>query len=43
VKEDLTKLKFMNSIDIKVDNILCCVTRCGYSGEDGFEVILINN
>jgi len=42
VKDDLSKLKFMNSIDIKVDNILCCVTRCGYTGEDGFEISIPN-
>jgi len=34
----VTNLKFMNSVYAKVDGIPCLITRCGYTGEDGFEI-----
>ena len=41
VGEDLSKLKFMNGRTMNVFGIDGCrVTRCGYTGEDGFEVII---
>lgn len=38
VKEDLSKLAFMSGKNMQVNGIPCRVTRCGYTGEDGFEV-----
>jgi len=38
VKEDITKMPFMTSKEMSVDGIPCRVTRCGYTGEDGFEI-----
>ena len=36
---DLSKLKFMNGITASIFSIPSCrITRCGYTGEDGFEV-----
>uniref|UniRef100_A0A0C9RB44 Aminomethyltransferase n=1 Tax=Fopius arisanus TaxID=64838 RepID=A0A0C9RB44_9HYME len=38
VKIDLTKLFFMNSVETKISNCNVRITRCGYTGEDGFEI-----
>lgn len=39
VDVDLSDIEFMNATDAKVDQIgLCQVARCGYTGEDGFEI-----
>eukprot|EP00741_Cyanophora_paradoxa_P025183 tig00000350_g24308.t1 len=38
VKEDLSRMSFMTSREMAVDGIPCRVTRCGYTGEDGFEI-----
>lgn len=35
---DLKKMAFMTSNDFTVGGIACGVTRCGYTGEDGFEI-----
>ena len=36
---DLSNLKFMNGITSSIFSIPNCrITRCGYTGEDGFEV-----
>jgi len=35
---DLTNLAFMGSVEAAVGGVECRVTRCGYTGEDGFEV-----
>ena len=41
VRGDLTQLKFMKSTKMDVFGISQCrVSRCGYTGEDGFEVII---
>lgn len=37
-EEDLSKMPFMTAKHIDVAGIPCLVTRCGYTGEDGFEV-----
>lgn len=39
VEVDLSDLEFMNTLDAKIDGIgVCQITRCGYTGEDGFEI-----
>lgn len=39
ISEDLSEIGFMNTLDADVKGIgLCQVTRCGYTGEDGFEI-----
>ncbi|KAG7210082.1 hypothetical protein KM043_011654 [Ampulex compressa] len=38
VKVDLTKLKFMNSVETEVSGSKIRISRCGYTGEDGFEI-----
>lgn len=38
LKMDLTKLKFMNSIETKLNDKVVRISRCGYTGEDGFEI-----
>lgn len=38
VKIDLRYLRFMNSIEIQVLGSPIRITRCGYTGEDGFEI-----
>jgi len=42
VREDLSRMPFMTNLDAKVDTIRsptsCTITRCGYTGEDGFEI-----
>jgi len=38
VKIDLKKFYFMDGTITKVAGIECRVTRCGYTGEDGFEI-----
>ncbi|KAK0175735.1 hypothetical protein PV327_009462 [Microctonus hyperodae] len=38
VRIDLNKLKFMNSIETQLNDINVRISRCGYTGEDGFEI-----
>ena len=39
VRGDLSEMKFMTSAVMEVYSIPDCrVSRCGYTGEDGFEV-----
>lgn len=40
---DLKKLKFMNCIQTKISNIETRLSRCGYTGEDGFEISVGGN
>ena len=37
---DSEALVFMSTAAMKVDGVACQVSRCGYSGEDGFEISL---
>lgn len=38
---DLSQLAFMTGLPLQVNGADCHVTRCGYTGEDGFEVRLL--
>jgi len=38
VEVDLSKLFFMDGIVAKINGFDCRITRCGYTGEDGFEI-----
>lgn len=38
VKIDLQTLKFMNSVETEVSGSNIRISRCGYTGEDGFEI-----
>jgi aminomethyltransferase len=43
VKEDLTTIKFMHTSDYDILGTKgCYITRCGYTGEDGFEISIPN-
>ena len=35
---EATKLTFMSGDQFKINNINCVINRCGYTGEDGFEL-----
>jgi aminomethyltransferase len=38
---DLTKMGFMTGVDTTLDGVDGCrITRCGYTGEDGFEIAI---
>jgi aminomethyltransferase len=38
---DLSKMGFMSGVDTKLDGVEGCrITRCGYTGEDGFEIAI---
>ncbi|EGG20047.1 aminomethyltransferase [Cavenderia fasciculata] len=39
---DLSKMEFMTQMDMTLDGIDLIVTRCGYTGEDGFEISVPN-
>lgn len=39
-KIDLSKIAFGTSVWIKLAGAECLVTRCGYTGEDGFEIFV---
>lgn len=44
VKIDLADVLFMNSADADIPGVgVCQVTRCGYTGEDGFEISVAAN
>lgn len=40
---ELSKLPFMFSANIDVAGVQCVVSRCGYTGEDGFEMAVPAN
>lgn len=42
VDQDLSKLGFMFALHTKVGGFDCWVGRCGYTGEDGFEISVEN-
>ncbi len=37
------QLSFMNSMPAQIGGIDCQISRCGYTGEDGFEISVANN
>ena len=43
VKIDLTKLRFMNTVVTEIDGKAVRISRCGYTGEDGFEISIPAN
>ena len=40
---DLSNLYFMDGADVEISGMMCRVTRCGYTGEDGFEISCLNS
>ena len=40
---DLPRLAFNADADVPIDGIDCTVSRCGYTGEDGFEISVANS
>ena len=42
VVSNITNLKFMNGGEFEYDNSNIYITRSGYTGEDGFEISLVN-
>ena len=40
---DIQKLKFMDHIYTSISNIDVLLCRCGYTGEDGFEISVDTN
>lgn len=43
VKIDLQTLRFMNSVQTEVSGSRIRISRCGYTGEDGFEISVSAN
>eukprot|EP00456_Euglypha_rotunda_P091837 TRINITY_DN9663_c0_g1_i5.p1 TRINITY_DN9663_c0_g1~~TRINITY_DN9663_c0_g1_i5.p1 ORF type:complete len:256 (-),score=38.54 TRINITY_DN9663_c0_g1_i5:40-807(-) len=41
-KERVSKLPFMSASEAKFDNVDVYITRCGYTGEDGYEISIPN-
>lgn len=39
---DLTTMPFMSGLSAPINGIDCIITRCGYTGEDGFEISIPN-
>lgn len=35
---DVAAMPFMSSVSIELDGVSCLIGRCGYTGEDGFEI-----
>jgi glycine cleavage system T protein (aminomethyltransferase) len=40
---DIAQLAFMNAGRFEIDGIDCIINRCGYTGEDGFEISVNNS
>lgn len=38
----VTDMKFMSAKSCRIDGVECIVSRCGYTGEDGFEISVPN-
>jgi aminomethyltransferase len=42
LNEKASKLSFMHAIEADIEGIQCTISRCGYTGEDGFEISVSN-
>lgn len=42
LSEPASKLTFMQAVQTQITGIDCIVSRCGYTGEDGFEISVAN-
>lgn len=42
LSEPACKLSFMQTIETEIEGFKCIISRCGYTGEDGFEISVPN-
>lgn len=38
MSKDVGEMLFMSALEVEIDGINCFVSRCGYTGEDGYEI-----
>ena len=42
LNQQTSKLSFMQGCETEIDGMPCFISRCGYTGEDGFEISIAN-